>query len=252
MELRWQIKKMLRRAGYDIVPYDFLHYPDLKRRIQLIEHFGIDLILDVGANQGQYAMTMRKLGFSGRIISFEPLSSAFSKLEEHAGNDPKWQTVNLALGNKDETTTINIAPKSQASSLRKMKPALQEIEPNLAYTGTEEVEVRTLDTILHRYIGGEEKIYLKLDTQGYEKNIIDGAIKSLHKIAGIQMELSLVELYDGETLFADMITYLQDCGYALMSVEPGFFDKSSGRLLQADTIFYRKECECPSPLSSKR
>ena len=239
MELRWHIKKLIRRVGYDIVPFAPENYPDLKRRIQLIDHFGIDVLLDVGANQGQYAMTMRKLGFTGKIVSFEPLSAVFAKLKEHARDDPNWEAVNLALGSRYETATINTANKSQASSLRKMLPELQEMAPNLTYAGTEEINVRTLDSILHQYINSEERIYLKIDTQGYEKNVIDGALVSMSKIVGIQMELSLVELYSGEILFADMIQFMQKHGYVLMSIEPGFFNKSTGQLLQADTVFFR-------------
>lgn len=239
MELRWHIKKLLRRVGYDIVPFAAENYPDLKRRMQLIDHFGIDVLLDVGANQGQYATTMRKLGFTGKIVSFEPLSTVFAKLKEHARDDPNWKAVNLALGSGNETATLNIANKSQASSIREMLPELKKMTPHMAYAGTEEIKVRTLDSILHHYVNEEDTIYLKIDTQGYEKNVIDGALDSMSKIVGIQMELSLVELYSGEILFADMIHFMQKYGYVIMSLEPGFFDKSTGQLLQTDVVFFR-------------
>lgn len=240
MELRWQIKKIVRRLGYDIVPYNPLNYPDARRRWMLLQHYSIDTILDVGANQGQYAVSMRKAGFKGKIVSFEPLSAAYKILAEKAGKDPKWSTVQTALGDVTGQKTLNIAKKPQASSIRKMNPALMDSSDEMEFTGREEIDIQTLDSLFDTYVGPNENVYLKIDTQGYERNVIDGARHSLARIMGMQVELSLVELYEGEMVFDEMIGYIKKSGYTLMSLEPGYFDKQTGQLLQVDAIFFRE------------
>jgi hypothetical protein len=86
-----------------------------------------------------------------------------------------------------------------------------------------------------------QNAYMKIDTQGFEKNVIEGAKESLKDIKGLQLELSMVELYQGETLVTDMINYIEDKGFTLYSLEPGFYDTKSGQLLQVDGIFYRQK-----------
>lgn len=238
--LREKIRGLLRKRGLDIVAFSPATHP-LARRMYLLKTHHINIVFDIGANTGQYASKLRDLGYAGRIVSFEPLSTAYKDLVKRASGDRLWQTVNMALGNADGSEVINVAENSQSSSMLEMLPAHRGLAPNCRYIGTESVTVRKLDTIIDNYLQSDDQLYLKIDAQGYERKIIEGAENTLKRISGIQLETSLVELYKGEMLLVDMIKFMSDRNYQLMSVEPGFIDRRSGQLLQLDCIFFRTQ-----------
>lgn len=236
MWLRNTARRFLRQTGFDLVRYANL---PTSRRIQLISSHRINLILDVGANTGQYAMHMRQLGYKGRIVSFEPVTSAYNVLAKYASHDGLWNTVNIALGDYDGKAQINIAGNSVSSSILEILPVHVHAAPTSAYVSKEEITVRRIDSIIDEYYHVGERLFLKTDTQGYEQKVIEGATDSLDHIIGIQVEMSLVPLYKGEMSLSEMTTLLSHKGYALMSIEPGFRNLSTGQLLQVDGIFFR-------------
>lgn len=207
--------------------------------MHLLERNRIDLIFDVGANVGQYAASLRECGYRGRIVSFEPLTSAFSRLEVSAKADPLWEAVNIGLGDRDERATINIAGNSQSSSLLDMLPAHLKSAPVSAYVGKEEITVSRLDSVFSKYHRPGDRTFLKLDAQGYERKILEGASLSMTDILGIQLEMSIEPLYSNEMPYLEMLGYLAGMGFTLASIEPGFGDPVSGRMLQMDGIFFR-------------
>jgi FkbM family methyltransferase len=225
--------------GYDISRFNPESHPIARRR-KLFDSYGIDLILDVGANIGQFAHQMRTdLGYTGKIISFEPLSSAFELLRNKASGDPKWEVINFALGEVSTMAEINIAGNSYSSSLLNMLPSHTIIAPKSRYIGREVIEIRTLDSIINDLCTPENHIYLKIDTQGFESKVIEGAEQSLIRIGTIQLEMSLTPLYEEELLFGELHNILSNKGYNLVSIEPGFTDPRSGHLLQIDGIYHR-------------
>lgn len=230
------IKRIINPLRIDIVRYPS---KDLRRRILLLHHFGITTILDVGANQGQYAKLSRTIGFKGTIFSFEPLTEAFSKLQKRAKKDKNWHTFNHALGDKKETVTINISNNLYSSSILDITTTHLDGAPESVYQAKEEIQVETLDAIFPTLQIPAEHCFLKIDVQGYEKNVLEGAKNTLQKIKGVQIEMSLQELYKGEMLFQEMIVYLEALGFKLYSLENGFHNKEMGQLLQADGIFFR-------------
>jgi len=232
------IRKVLRKAN-SIRKKHFGGYL-LHNRIKLLKHFNIQTILDVGANTGQFAYYTRKIGYKNDIISFEPLTSAFGILEKFAKSDPNWHVNNYAIGNLDGTIDINISLNSQSSSILEMMPDHVKSAPDSAYEGKEQVAIHKIDTIIGNFVNNYSTTFMKIDTQGFEKNVLEGAKESLKKIRGLQLELSLVELYKGETLIRDMINLIEDQGFTIYSLEPGFYDKNTGQLLQVDGIFFRK------------
>ena len=232
-----KLKSNINKIGFDVKRYPTYL---LKNRMRLIEGNNIETILDVGANVGQYAKEMRRLGFKGKIISFEPIANVFKVLEKEQSIDPDWSIHNMALGHKNEETQINISNASASSSLLEMLPSHFEAAPTTKYVETESITVRTLDSVFPEICKPNESIYLKIDVQGFEKNVIDGAKESLKKIKGIQMELSIVQLYSNELTYIEMIQYLEEKGFYLHSLEPGFANVKTGQLLQADGIFFRK------------
>lgn len=229
------LNKYLTKVGAKLERYPA---DDLKRRMMLLHHFKINKVLDVGAYHGEYAMKLRELGFDDKIISFEPLSKTYRVLKNSADKFRNWEVVNIALGDKDEEAYINVAGNMASSSLLDMLPSHAEADPESLYTGKEKIKVCKLDSILNEYYEKGDNIYLKIDTQGFEKQVLDGAKESLNKIKGIQLEMSIISLYNGEMLFSEMIELLKGKGFNLYSLENGFTEPKTGRLLQVDGIFF--------------
>jgi FkbM family methyltransferase len=202
--------------------------------------YNIDTVLDIGANFGGFAQLLRKdLGYAHRIISFEPLSSAFELLKANAKRDPNWEVLNLALGDTEEKREINIAGRSSSSSLLDMLPSHLKAAPESKYIGREIVEVRRLDSIFGNLCKPTNRVYMKIDTQGFESKVLKGAENSLMQIDTVQMEMSLVPLYEGEILFNEMCMLMTEKGYSLVAIEAGLSNQNTGQLLQVDGIFHR-------------
>jgi FkbM family methyltransferase len=200
------------------------------------------LVFDVGANGGQYAMGLRASGYRGAIVSFEPVEAAFTRLKSQQSGDPLWRLVPIALGRTQGTALINVAGNCAASSsLLPMLPRHIESAPDAAYIAKEPVRVETLEWALGQFKGGARRVFLKLDVQGCEGMVLEGAGDRLGEFVGVQLEASLVPLYEGEALFLELVTYLNLHGFTLMGLDPGFWDPKTGQLLQVDCIFMRPD-----------
>lgn len=237
----WILNGLLKRKGYQITSY-----PDaeMQRRFRIMDLCNINVVLDVGANRGFYAKELRSYRFKGKIISFEPLNEAFIELEKNANEDDLWFANKYALGDKEGRFQLNVANNLDSSSLSSMLPAHEESAPHAKFIGKEEIEVKTLDSIFNMKVDEEDRVMLKIDTQGYEKNIIDGAVESLKKVAILQMEMSLVKLYENDLLMPEMVNYLDELGFRLYSIESGFSNPKTGQTLQLDGIFVNRDlCE---------
>jgi len=238
MRLKKLIRRITREIGFDFVRYKPRTHP-LARRKRLLDIYKINLVLDVGANIGQYGKELREIGYKGKIVSFEPLSLAYKELCEKSKKDDLWETHNFALGDKNETEMINIANNSFSSSLLDMLPSHLKAAPKSTYIGQEEIQIKTLDSIYSTLSSQTDSIYLKMDTQGFEENVLRGAENSLDNIDTIQLEMSLTPLYKDALLFSELYQLLYEKEYRLMAVEPGFTDGDTGQLLQIDGIFHR-------------
>lgn len=236
MSWKQRIARSFRIFGYDLSRYLPDRHPDAQL-IQLMKTYGTGLVLDVGANEGQYAIDLRSNGYQGRIVSFEPLSSAYGKLARAASKDPLWQCVNSALGSAPGRNTINIAGNSTSSSLLDMLPAHKQAAPTSIYVSTEEIQVDTVDNVLPRLDAWNGSIWLKIDTQGYEAEVLKGALESLGRIECVQLEMSLVPLYGGSESFEIMLRWMLEHGFRLVGLQPEFTDMKTGELLQVNGIF---------------
>jgi FkbM family methyltransferase len=239
MSVKRMIRNAIRMAGWDFRRYD----PRLSEEGQLASQLSahrVEVVFDVGANIGQFAERLRDAGFHGRIISFEPSRAAHSKLMKRAKNDSHWIVApRMALGNHDGTMTLNLAGNSASSSLLPMLDSHATAAPESRYVGSETVDLRTLDDVSASFLTAEERIFLKLDVQGFEFNVLQGATRFLGGVIGIQLELSLLPLYDGEHLFHPMLDALEQRGFELWSLIPGLVDPRTSRLLQVDAVFFR-------------
>jgi len=239
MKAKQMLQKLFRMVGYDIIRLTPLSHP-LPRRKLLFDSYGIELVLDVGANTGQFARQTRKdVGYAGRIVSFEPLKSEYQALNQAASKDALWDALHYGLGDENSFKEMNVAGNSQSSSLLAMLPAHVSAEPESLYVGTETVDIRTLDSVFDSFYERESGVFLKIDAQGYESKILEGAADSLPWINTIQLEMSLVPLFEEELQFKEMFELLSETGYAMVSIEPGFSDPSTGQLLQVDGLFHR-------------
>ena len=234
MNFKMKMAGVLIKAGVPILKY---FKPNWHRRKKIIKHHGIDLLFDVGANAGQYGEFSRMLSYNGQIISFEPVQDAFQKLEKIASKDPNWIVRQYALGDVAGKSTINVAGNSFSSSILEMEDAHVEGAPDSKYIGKQEIEIKTLNEVFDSFYKKGNKVMLKIDTQGYEKNVLDGAGEVLDKITLIQLEMSLVQLYQDEPLYNEIIDYLAEKGFTLLSLENGFGNNETGQLYQVDGIF---------------
>ncbi len=206
-----------------------------------MHRYNIDLVLDVGANKGQYGRELIRNGFQGKIVSFEPLPSALDKLQLNRWGFSDWKVEPFALGAENSIATLNVSQNSQSSSLQPMLPAHIQAAPSAAYVSTCEVDVRRLDDVFDQYYQPGQNCYMKLDVQGHEQRVIAGALESLPRITAIQMELSIEPLYEGQESWQQSIESMKELGYKLMLLTPGFRDQTTGEMMQADGVFIRND-----------
>jgi FkbM family methyltransferase len=231
-----------------IIGLDVQRYPQsdpLHGLSRLLDHLGVDLVIDVGANEGGYARSLRRLGYGRRIVSFEPLSEPFGRLRAAAADDDLWAVVRAALGDREGEIVVHVAGNEAASSsVLPMLQAHMTAAPAAAYVRDETVPLRRLDTLVPEVVDLEgRRCFLKLDVQGYERAVLDGATALLsgEQVVAVQAEMSLVPLYGDSMLWRETVDRMSAEGYELASLVPGFSDPTSGRLLQADGVFVRED-----------
>jgi FkbM family methyltransferase len=238
MTIRDRVRGQLRSRGLDVVRYDPTRMPAGRRAALIAERRG-DVALDVGANDGAFGRGLRDAGFAGRIVSFEPQRSAFDALASAARSDPMWECHRLALGSADGEQELHVAGNSSSSSLLEMTQQHVASAPESRYVSSECVPVARLDTIRDEVVRAGERVYLKLDVQGLELEVLAGAERLLDQVVLVESELSFARLYEGGAPFAQVVAHLEERGFHLLSVDPVFVDPGSGRLLQVDGVFGR-------------
>lgn len=215
------------------------------RRFRIMEHHKINKVLDVGASIGQYGSQLRFSGYRGQIISFEPLLKPFERLRTVSMRDGNWRAFQLALGNEDTEAKINISANSYSSSILPILERHLLNAPESRLVGHEDVIVRRLDTVANDFTHRDDKILVKIDTQGYEHLVIEGMAGILDLVHLIECELSLSPLYQGQKLFTDIIKILEPLGFVAVDFARGFSDLQSGYCLQVDGIFARRDSKIP-------
>lgn len=237
MRVRTAAKKAFQSLGYSVSRYEPRRDPE--RFLQtLLARERIDTALDVGANTGQYARALRKLGFAGTIVSFEPLPDAYAQLAGTARADGRWLTAPYALGASEGTATIHIARNSWSSSLLPMLPAHTEAAPASACVGEAMIEIRTLDSLMPLLCPAAQRVFLKIDTQGFTLEVLRGAQQTLARVFALNVELSLTPLYAGEPLIDAIVSYLRERHFRPVHLEPEFVTES-GEQLQVNGLFVR-------------
>ena len=163
-------------------------------------------------------------------------------MQDVASKQKQWIVHNrCAVGAQNGEITINVAQNSQSSSILPMLDAHLVAAPNSQYINKHTAPLITLDSIFDQYYQAGDRCFLKIDTQGYEAEVLEGAKNSLSRMKYVQVELSVLPLYDSQELYEYFFAYMKKNGLDLWSIIPGFTDRQSGRLLQFDAIFFRPD-----------
>jgi FkbM family methyltransferase len=236
--VRGTIARSVRGLGYEIVR---LAPPTeaRRRRLAVLRELGIDLVIDVGANDGAFGRELRADGYKGRIVSFEPTSAAFAALAAGCADDPHWEARNVALGAEEGEATMNLSRNSSSSSLLAMDGRHEATAPEAAYVGTESVELARLDSFAEELAVATAAPYLKLDVQGYELEVCRGAAETLAAAKAVECELSFLPLYEQQPLFTDVVEWLRSRGLVLAGLEAVHADPRTSELLQVNGLFVR-------------
>ena len=240
MTFKNNLKLFLRNFGIEIQRYNINESFDYRLQ-NYLNSMKIDLVIDVGANNGQYGESLRKLGYKENILSFEPLKKEYEALEVKTKKDNKWKCLNLGLGEKDETKHINIAENSVSSSILKILNKHIQANKNSRYVSNQIIQLKRLDQVFNLKKENYKNIFLKIDTQGYEEKVIDGCSNLLNKFKGIQIELTVERMYDNQKLYIDIIKKLKKYNYDLWDFKRGFHNPKTGQIYQFDGIFFNRK-----------
>jgi FkbM family methyltransferase len=230
------VRTALHRMGLDLVRDPFRY-----RFMHLLGQRSVTEVLDVGANAGQFGDDLRACGYTGRIVSVEPLRDPYDRLVEHVRSDPRWQTERAAVSRTSGTLTMNVSANSVSSSALPILDRHTVAAPSSEYVAREDVPATTVDDLVARHRIDPAAALLKVDVQGYEMPVFEGAAATLSQFAMVRTELSLVSLYEGQALLPEVVEHLRGHGLALWSVEPGFTEPQTRRMLQVDGVFVREE-----------
>lgn len=199
----------------------------------LAQKYGIDLLIDVGANYGQFAEKMRSAKFRGDIISFEPLSFAHDALMKKSHKDAKWHIApRMAIGDRTDEIDVNVYPDSSLSSAYRIISATA--EPTV-----ERVPMRRLDDALNEYDLDNRNLLLKIDVQGFEQAVLDGAPETLNRAKALMLEVSLIQMYENEIPYLEMLTRLRSEGFHAIYFSPVVNRNRLGEAVQVDAFLVR-------------
>lgn len=206
--------------------------------LEQLKPFGFHMIVDIGANRGQFSLVAEKTFPNAEIIAFEPLKEATVVYRRIFSTHPHIHLYEIAIGPEEKEMPIHVSQADDSSSLLPIT-SLQ----NILFPGTAEKEVRPIQVKPLVSVFRHEEIispaFLKMDVQGFEKEALTGCQPLLDSFLYIYVECSFVELYTGQALAFEMITWLNQAGFNLDGVYNLTYDKS-GRAVQGDFLFKRK------------
>ena len=206
----------------------------------VLDQYGVNLVIDVGANRGQYAKRLRRAGYRGRIASFEPVPDVFERLREAAAGDPRWSVHPFALGREDTVTSMHVVPGTLSSVLAPSDFGAERYV-QLRAPAAQRVEVRRLDGLLDELTAGidDPRPYLKLDTQGYDVEVFQGAGERVSDFVGMQSELALMQIYEGMPRLPEALALYEGSGFEVTALYPVSRETATARVLEFDCVMVR-------------
>lgn len=239
---RQRAMRAAHRRGWEVRHVDpFVRLEDYLSGV-LLPFLAVDCVFDVGAHVGEYATSLRRAGYAGDIVSFEPVSGSFRELKERAAPDPRWHVHQTALGDTDEIREINVTATTTFSSLRSPR---HDHVAEFAVLGNqvqsrESVVVRRLDTVFDEFFPSEppQRIFLKLDTQGWDLHVLAGLGSVDAAIVGAQSEMSILPIYDGMPDFRTSLDAFGTAGFEIAAMFAVSRDQFQ-RLVEFDCVMLR-------------
>lgn len=199
-----------------------------------------DIVLDVGANRGTYGAMLRRLGYRGSIVSFEPLESIFAELSLRASGDPDWRVLQMALGEQIESRNMSRHQRSDISSLLPLNDFGARIF-GVNSVSEETIRIYRGDVIWPEVVPtGAQSVFLKTDTQGFDMNVLRGFGERLRDIRCIQIEAAFKPIYEGMPRYSEILSFLEKSGFVLSGVFPVSRDTNQA-IIEADFVFVRTE-----------
>jgi FkbM family methyltransferase len=230
-----RLQSLFHRAGIHVGRH---RYTLAGAREALLRSGDVELVIDVGAHEGEYGNSLRAAGYRGEILSFEPVARHFQRLLAATAGDNAWNCLNRGGGARTEAATINIsANDGHSSSLLGMTETHEQAAPGSHYEGTQTIELITVNEALQERSLQSRAAYLKADTQGYEHEVLAGAGETLPHCLAVELELSLAPIYEGQLLLGEMIELMREKGFRPTHLEPEFIDPHSGELLCVNGLF---------------
>lgn len=220
-----KFKSLLRKKGYDIIRH--------KQLPEWLHHHNVDLVVDIGANDGRYIDEIREAGWQGQIVSFEPQPAVFERLKKRMESNSNWRGYQIGLGSSDASLTMNSYGLDVLSSFLEMKEGDQTVE-------LIEVPVRRPDSLLEEVWNKCQRPFVKIDTQGFEMEILRGFGSRINEVIGWQIELSVTPFYEGQPKMEEVISCMRDNGFSLWRILPGLRDPSTLQAFELDGIFFKK------------
>lgn len=208
----------------------------------MLAAYGVNCVFDVGANAGQYAKRLRRFGYTGRIVSFEPTADAFARLERAAEDDPEWQVHHFALGREETAQSIHTGWNSMNSLLPPSDYGRGRYK-RFTKTQTEEIEIRRLDGVIEKALDGiaAPRPYLKMDTQGYDLEVFAGAGERIADFVGLQSEVAALRLYEGSPEMGEAIAAYEGSGFGITGMYPVTREETTGRVVEFDCVMMRAD-----------
>jgi FkbM family methyltransferase len=196
-----------------------------------------DFVVDIGANNGQWISVVKNRGYKNAALCIEPVKKNYAELK--ARNLRNVTILNCAVGNKNGYIWINLASNDgQSSSILEFDSAHKNAAPKIKFTGKEKVKILKLSKILEK--NSHKKMFIKIDTQGYEFEILKSIDeKTFNNIYGFEIETNIISTYKNVVLIEDVIKFLRKKGFQPLRLENGFGMPNFGQQLQTDIIFVK-------------
>ena len=242
--LKHWVMKSAKSLGFELIPtWRFKDYALTECLKFIFQRQAINCILDVGANRGQYGLYLRQqVGYTGKIISFEPTSECFLELQKISQKDKNWEVHQFALGSVEQICQINVMHQDQLSSfLVPNHSQINDYKKMNIVNRTEDVSIKRLDDIL-KEIGVDitsAHLYLKMDTQGFDMEVLSGAKASLPYIRALQSEVSVLNIYKNMPSMDTVINFVRSQSFDLAGLFPVNLDKRH-RVVEFDAVFMNK------------
>jgi FkbM family methyltransferase len=218
----------VRRTGADLNQH--------QQRKLLLDRLAVTLVLDVGANVGQYAGTHLRqwTGYDGRIASFEPAHASYGECAIASRDDDRWRTYAYGLSDSSATLTMRVPEQSGLASVH---APTAEGAKFVGRTSSETIEVKRLDDVIGDVSLPGDVLALKLDVQGHEAAALRGAVDTLARVALLEVELPLVEVYEGQGSFGELLASITAHGFRPVGIYSNYVDSDTGYAVDADVFF---------------